>query len=314
MKKFANRIIAAAAVSCLALTSFVGCSNNNNSDSNDSNGESNKTAVDNMAEHGIEVVTNESGNMVQIPFVNVEPDKNGKVSIAPGMDVNAPDSVMDPDAEPSTSYVAVVDDKGQPVTEYVPITEANGEQATEAGGKLLTTAIPVTTVVTSPAGNNDASDYVSNTKSMYSLWIDITDNVDYVFNDQFIKLTFKVKEDAPAKDYTIAIEPDLSNRKGQSQQYNATVLNGTIRVGSDIEPQDVSSYNNLVVYADNMSANPGDTIDYYINMKNNPGLVAVMLWFSYDSNALEFVRCQPAGEFANITSRTKVGTKAASAE
>lgn len=321
MKDIKKRIIALAAVSCVAVTSAVSCSGKDDSssasssESTASSAEGNESSeaatgseggVSGFESLGIEVITNEAGNMVKVPLQPIEPNANGEISMAPGMDIEAPDVVKNPSAEPATAYVAVVDDNGQPVTEIVEVTEAGGEKVTESGGQPVTTAIPVTTAVAETTVDDD---YVGNTKTMYTLWMDISEDKDYFFEGDFIKLTFKVKDTAPERDYTIAISPDLSNKKGQSMHYDATVLNGTIRVGGDpIQQHDVSANTNVTMYADNVNAKPGDTIDYYINIKNNPGLAAVMMWFSYDSNAFELTSCKPSGEFAEIASKTQVGT------
>ena len=66
-----------------------------------------------------------------------------------------------------------------------------------------------------------------------------------------------------------------------------------------------------MIYADNVSAKPGDTIDYYVNINKNPGMAAFMIWFSYDSNAMECLGVEACGKFEEISSRTspQVGTK-----
>ena len=87
------------------------------------------------------------------------------------------------------------------------------------------------------------------------------------------------------------------------------MLNGTIKVGGTIDPQDIKS-DGITVYADNISAKAGDTIDYYLNLKNNPGLAAILVWFYYDKNAMEVLSVEPAGEFLEVSQGdTQVGTR-----
>ncbi|OPZ19613.1 MAG: DNA polymerase I [Firmicutes bacterium ADurb.BinA205] len=90
------------------------------------------------------------------------------------------------------------------------------------------------------------------------------------------------------------------------------VIDGTVRVGGEsIDPADVSAEEGLTVYGDNVACKQGDTIDYYINIKNNNGLAAALVWFYFDSNAMEFESAEEAGEFADmITDGTvKVGAR-----
>ena len=151
-----------------------------------------------------------------------------------------------------------------------------------------------TTVTTTSAG------YVAETDAKYFMWVDIAKDKDYVFNDEFIKLSFKIKEDIPDKDYTIRLKPDLSDIKGVSI-YPDSVIHGTIRVNSgSIAPVDVSAETGMAVYGDNIACKQGDTVDYYINFKNNSGIAGALIWFYYDSNAMELVSLKPVGEFAEI--------------
>lgn len=151
-----------------------------------------------------------------------------------------------------------------------------------------------TTVTTTSAG------YVAETDAKYFMWVDIAKDKDYVFNDEFIKLSFKIKEDIPDKDYTIRLKPDLSDIKGVSI-YPDSVIHGTIRVNSgSIALVDVSAETGMAVYGDNIACKQGDTVDYYINFKNNSGIAGALIWFYYDSNAMELVSLKPVGEFAEI--------------
>lgn len=288
MKNFKKRLIALIALSCVALTSVVGCSDKNSSSKNDSNNSSTDTILDDIE---IEAITNEDA------FTVINPFQYGSIQdgINSGLaDVNAPDPTS-PSSEKTTVYEAVLDENKQPVTEVVTATNAEGETVTEY--------VPVTTIVES-----SGSEYVSATDGRYIFWLDISKDQNFLFEDQFIKITFKIKDNAPEKDYPITINPDLANVKGESLNKSTKVMNGTIRVGGSIEAADVSSENGLVVYGDKISCKPGDTVDYYINIKNNPGLVTTLIWFYFDSNAMDFVTCEPVGGFADIATRTQTGT------
>ena len=182
-----------------------------------------------------------------------------------------------------------------PVTTTAKATSATTTTSKATATSATTTAFEAeTTVTTTSAG------YVAETDAKYFMWVDIAKDKDYVFNDEFIKLSFKIKEDIPDKDYTIRLKPDLSDIKGVSI-YPDSVIHGTIRVNSgSIAPVDVSAETGMAVYGDNIACKQSDTVDYYINFKNNSGIAGALIWFYYDSNAMELVSLKPVGEFAEI--------------
>ena len=70
----------------------------------------------------------------------------------------------------------------------------------------------------------------------------------------------------------------------------------------------------MVFYGNNVACKQGDTVDAYINIKNNSGLVAFVIWFYFDSNALEFVSAEASGEYKKIAHDTEVGAAAKATE
>ena len=320
MKTLKQRLIAIAALTCVAMTSFVSCADTSSSSS------SSNTAADVASDGDIEIVTNDEGLMIAAPFQVITPE-DGKVSFN-GIDFNAPDPtrastteaasettgstasavVTDANGQPATEFVEVTDSNNQPVTEMVKVTDASGQVVTEADGKEVTSAVAVTQAVpvteAATQGGNQATDASQGSK--YIFWIDIGKDVDFKFNGQFVKITFKVKDGTPDGEYPITIDPDISTVDGKSLNRQLNVLNGTIKVGGTIDPQEIKS-DGITVYADNISAKAGDTIDYYINIKNNPGAAALMMWFSYDANALELQKVKACGEFADIANAPEVG-------
>ena len=276
--------------------------------------------------------------MTALPFRWGSAEDNGLT--IDGVDINQDDPVKadhvdatkDTDEattnnENTTAYIA-----GEPITEVVNVTEANGETVTEADGQPVTEVKIIANATPEPdntANNNNstpdntgsennttaateaASEYISNTKGMYAMWIDISKNENFYFNDSIIKITFKVKEDAPDGIYNISLSPDLSSIEGKTIVPD-TILNGSIKVGNGAaEAVDPSSMNGFAVYGDNVTAKQGDTIEFSINMKDNPGLAALVMWYYYDSNALEVVNCVPDGDFAEVSKNsTQTGEKA----
>lgn len=301
MSNFRKKAIALASVACVALTSFASCMDSKSSSSNagskaDSNVSEGATDADgntvananNGSGNGnsgddvnFENIVNDQGQVVVTPFQSGSSDDFG---------IPAPDVDLDSDDPVSK----------EPATEIVEVTEPNGEKATDSSGSV------VTQIVTKPA-NTSADNYKSKTESKYCFWIDISKDSDYIFNDQFIKVTFNLKDNIPDRDYPVRFNPDLSSVAGKTITPDK-VVQGTIRVGGDIAAQNVSSESGFVVYGDNVSAKAGDSVDYYLNIKNNPGLAGILVWIYYDANAMEVESIRPAGEFADFA-KTKVGSK-----
>lgn len=317
MNNFRKRLIALAALTCVALSAFAGCSDKDNDSNNTSDSKSKKSEVSDDAD--IEPMT-------AMPF-KWGSEKDSGITID-GVDINEDDPVkadhVDPTKTSETTTSAATDSKenttayvaGEPVTEIVNVTEANGEVVTEADGEPVTEVKTITNSTPEPTTANGAetpaetttvaattapSEYVSNTKGMYAMWIDISKNEDFVFNDSVIKVTFKVKDTAPDGVYDISISPDLSSVAGVPIDPD-TIVNGSIKVGDGAaDAVDPSSMNGFAVYGDHVAAKQGDTIEMSINMKDNPGLAALCIWYYYDSNALEVIDCYPDGEFAEVS-------------
>ncbi|MBR4627335.1 MAG: hypothetical protein IKO47_06510 [Ruminococcus sp.] len=290
MKTLKRRIIAVAAFMCVAMASFTSCAGSKSS----------TDKADVAGDDVIEVVTNAEGNMIAAPFQDGTP-VGGNIQFG-GKNINAPDPVA---TEPATEYVPVTDASGEGVTEFIPVTEAGGQSVTESGGNVVTTAVPVTEAVTlAPVEDN----YVDDTIMRYIFWLDIEDDVDYTFNGQFVKLSFRVKDDAAERVYPIAIDPDISTVGGKSLNRDIKVFNGAIGVGKDAGTQDVSNVTGPVVYAEKKTVNKGDTFDYYVYFDKNPGVAAIMMWISYDANALEWLGTKPCGEFEPIAEKRKPET------
>lgn len=308
MKNFKKRLIALVALTCVALSAFAGCAGKENS-SNSSKNESSEEPInavpfqwggedDDITMDGVEINEDDP-----VKADHVEPSKSS--------DESSSGNESSKSEEETTGYVA-----GEPVTEIVPVTEANGEPVTQADGQPVTEVKTITNSTPQPdnsSGNNNNSnnnsnvksntdsDYVSNTKGKYAMWIDISKDENFVFNDSFIRVTMKVKDDAPNGIYDISIDPDLSSIAGVSIIPD-TIMNGSIKVGDvAADAVDPSSMNGFAIYGDKLSAKQGDTIEFCINMKDNPGLAALCVWYYYDSNAFEIIDCVPDGEFAEVS-------------
>ena len=299
MSNSRKKAIALATVICVAFSSLVSCAAPGESSSNNKNDSNSVQSTDSGKNEtdpdDLEQIKNDKGAVIGTPFQSGSVEDFAETGMPVKDDLDADD--------PTTK---------EPATEIVEVTDANGEKATDADGQV------VTEIVTKAPS---ADDYVSKTDKRYCLWIDISPDPDteteykgvkitkdgYAFNDQVIKVTFKIKEGIPEKDYAVRFNPDFSSLRGVSMK--PKVIQGNIRVGGDIEAQDVAGETEFVAYGDNISAKPGDTVDYYINLKNNPGLAAMLLWVYYDSNAMDVQSITAAGDYAKIARGTETGSK-----
>ena len=290
MTNFRKKAIALAAVACVAVTSAASCSkkqasSTNNGTSAGSNSSS-QAASNNMPT--LENIENASGAVV------VTPCQTGTPADIANLGLSAPEGIDLDSDDPQTKSTT------QAATEVVEVTQANGEKVTDANGAV------VTEVVTKPT--EASGEYTSKTDSRYCMWLDISKDTDYIFNSDFIEVVFKLKDNIPNKDYPVRFNPDFASVAGKSVAPDK-VIQGNIRVGGDIEEQNVSSETGFVAYGDNVSAKPGDEVTYHINLKNNPGLAAMLVWIYFDSNAMEVEGVYPSGEFEKFAATATTGEK-----
>lgn len=290
MTNFRKKAIALAAVACVAVTSAASCSkkqasSTNNGTSAGSNSSS-QAASNNMPT--LENIENASGAVVVTPF------QTGSPADIANLGLTAPNGIDLDSDDPQTKSTT------QAATEVVEVTQANGEKVTDANGAVVTEIVTKTTEA--------SGEYTSKTDSRYCMWLDISKDSDYVFNGDFIEVVFKLKDNIPNKDYPVRFNPDFASVAGKSVSPDK-VIQGNIRVGGDIEEQNVSSETGFVAYGDNVSAKPGDEITYHINLKNNPGLAAMLVWVYFDTNAMEVEGIYPSGEFEKFAATATTGEK-----
>lgn len=293
MKNVTKKMFAIFAVLCVASAGFAGCTKNNQKD------DSNPTPT-----------ISEEDMKYPLQFGSAD-DGNPLVSGGDDVDLDAEDptkaAVIDdePAVQESTEYQDVTNADGEPVTEV--------QEATDAQGAAVTSIVKVTTMIKKPAETKPAATkpaYTPKNDGRYALWMDVSKD-NFYFEGEYIKMTFKVKKDAPDGDYKIRISTDLAGTTPNSPAkviYPDKIIDGIIRVNNgSIDPIDVSSESGLVLYGDNVAAKQGDTVEYYFYIKNNPGLVAFCNWYYFDSNALEFVDAEACGEYEEIANNTDIG-------
>lgn len=305
MKNIMKKIIAVFAVLCVTATTFASCGdkpNNNSSTSNGSSSSEDATVDESLKKYPLSVGGAGDGNQIAA---------EGEA------DLNADDPVETTTAKEETTKATetevqdVTDSNNQPVTEVVEVTKADGSKETDANNNPVTETVKVTTVVTKATEavkteSKENSDYKSKNDGRYAMWMDVSNDENFMFEGDMLNVKFKVKEGIPDGDYRVRISPDLADVAGVSVK-PGKVIDGIIRVNNgDIQAADVSGETGLTFYGDNIACKQDDEIDFKINVKNNPGLVAFCIWFYFDSNALDFIEAGACGEFKPIAEETAV--------
>ena len=289
MKIITKKIISVFSVLSIATSSFASCGNKNESKTPDTSGEA-------VMQYALEFGKAEDGNPLATAPAEIPTDE------------------VTTQIEETTEIEDVTDADGQPVTEVAVVTDEAGATVTDASGSTVTELVKVTTVVKKPTTQTSTTvKYESNQDGRYAMWLDISKDENFYFEGDFLHMVFKVKDNIPDGDYKIRISPDLSDVAGTAV-YPSKVIDGTVRVNKgSIDSIDVSGESGMVFYGNNVACKQGDTIDCYINIKNNSGLVAFVIWFYFDSNALEFVSAEASGEYKKIAHDTEVGAGGKSA-
>ncbi|MGN0621618.1 MAG: cohesin domain-containing protein [Porcipelethomonas sp.] len=152
-----------------------------------------------------------------------------------------------------------------------------------------------------PSDNQNGSETpaAGKTETYQVFWMDLSKKKDFVFDGEYITATFKIKEDAPNGTYPITIEwMDFANYEGKTIS-GMTGVDGSVVVGSEAVPNSFKNGGNFEIMAENVSGNPGDTVTVKFDVKNNPGFVACLFRFGYNSDVLEFVKGKTGSDFLN---------------
>lgn len=329
MKSYKKKITVIAIFAGLALAAFTGCSGGKESSVDEavlkqpmqfSYGNDKYDENSSSPDYNGEDPTAPTGN-------NSSESSEGDSSTAGDEDYEVIE-VTDENGLNIMEYVPVLDENGEPVTEYQTVTDAAGEPVTDSSGETVTTAVQVTTGVnktetkktsgnsgnsttttetvdptsngdTKPTSNSDT--YVPYTDTASAIWLDISNKKDYIFEDEFIEVTFKIKDTTPDGVYDIVISsPDFANYDTHGVK-PGKLVNGKVFVSTEAEKQeDNSAYDGFLVSADYVSCKQGDEVTVFFRMQNNPGMCAMAFCFDYDRNAMEIVECLTAGTFADI--------------
>lgn len=307
MKNYMRKYAALALFAAMAFTSVAGCAEDDESSA--SGGVADLSAEDETVVlrspltfnyNSESVPENATSGNLDAADPTAPADENSEVEYV---------EVTDANGENVTEYIDVTDAEGENVTEYVEVTDANGVAEKDENGEPVTEAVQVTTAVnvTEPVNgsgdNSDNNGYIPYTDSAYAMWIDISKDADFEFQDAFISVTFKVKENIPDGEYPVTVSnPDFSSLKNGVTGVDPDIVqNGIVYVNKKGTAQkEFTEDDGFVVYVDNVECKQGDEITVNFNMKNNPGMVGMNFWFDYDKNAMDIVKCRAVGEFGEI--------------
>ena len=146
-------------------------------------------------------------------------------------------------------------------------------------------------VIVPGTGKNDHDDdpSVGNKEVMEVYWMDISKRKDIVFEGEYVKATFKIKDNAPNGTYPLTVEwMDFANF--DAEDVKPTPIEGSVTVGGNAVETKFNNSSDFQLKIDGVSGNPGDEVTVLINAKNNPGFVACLFRFGYNSDVLEYVR------------------------
>ncbi|MDE5648491.1 MAG: hypothetical protein K2I33_01105, partial [Oscillospiraceae bacterium] len=137
--------------------------------------------------------------------------------------------------------------------------------------------------------NNPGDNTIAGTKRVMQVWwLDLSKQQDFVFDGEFITADFKIKEGTANGTYPVTVEwLDFSCWEGKGVAFNGT--DGSVVVGSEAKANSFRNDGSPEIMIENVSGKPGDTVTVRFQMKNNPGIVACIFRFAYDSDALEYI-------------------------
>ncbi len=137
--------------------------------------------------------------------------------------------------------------------------------------------------------HHEGDPVAGNKEVMEVYWMDISKRRDIVFEGEYVKATFKIKDNAPNGTYPLTVEwMDFANF--DAGDVKPTPIEGSVTVGGSAVETKFNNSSDFQLKIDGVSGNPGDEVTVLINAKNNPGFVACLFRFGYNSDVLEYVR------------------------
>ena len=135
------------------------------------------------------------------------------------------------------------------------------------------------------------------TKNPYTLlWEDALAEENYTANGDLAVLTFKILDDAEPGESAITLTLDQGSTINVGvDNVPLQMINGSITIKGD-EPPAVGT---STVTCASASAEAGDTVNIAVSIQNNPGLIAMRLYVSYDADKLQLLDAQDQGLFGS---------------
>lgn len=131
------------------------------------------------------------------------------------------------------------------------------------------------------------------------LWANVAE--DWYFNGEIIDFVFKVKDSAPSGEYDINfLKLDGSDRLAENPILPDETCDGKIFVSAEAKDTPDIPEGVFFMGLDYGTAAPGDEVVLHLRMQNNPGLVGLLVWLSYDMDVFECVDAYAVGEFAAL--------------
>lgn len=203
---------------------------------------------------------------------------------------------------PEETQPSVSISQGEDGSLYVQKTDINHQVVTQENGDAATELYTGTTLATKVP----SPEYQPSYKTYFSMWLDMTNKSDFVFDGEFLTFKIKISEDAQDGVYPIQLyRDDFSNYEGKTLR--VTKNPGYICVNSDAPSPVNETGGDLTLTGGVVSGKPGDTVDFTINTVNNPGFVGFRLWMSYDANIFRITKAAAGKDFetkAKLTNKT----------
>ncbi len=132
--------------------------------------------------------------------------------------------------------------------------------------------------------------------TMQAWWMDISKSEDYLFNGEYLVAEFKIKDGTGDGIYPITIDhADFANWDSQTVKFET--VDGAVVVGGEATENKFNDSGAPQLMVSNVAGKAGETVKVAIQIKDNPGVVANVLRFSYNSDVLELVGAGEGADF-----------------
>lgn len=269
-----KKIIASVIALGLITVSFAGCEEDKSSskllNSNVSTGDKSSSS----AEDGLNLGGDQVGK-IELTFDDIDID-----SSSDGNSGGSSSSSSSQGGNSSSSSSSSSSSQGGDSSSSSSVTNSNGSSSN------------------SNSGGNASS---GNIKGYQAVWLDVEKGSDFVFDGSFLKITFKVNDNAKDGVYPINITTaDFGSYAGKTLKVNT--VNGSVTVGDASSSGSESSLSgDFDAIVSQEKAAQGDEVTVNISLSNNPGFAGFHFVVSYDADALTIVNGTYGDDFQSAT-------------